>query len=183
MSDTISGAPTSGVPAHVVPTLSTALVLSTTEDICTVREAAAVLRARYAPGFPSPRCERVSPGHLVALARADDGAAAVLWRWYDAVVVEPVVEPVDAGLVRIWEPAHGEVLARRRPSCASLRPGHRAYASAGLPGADWWVADHVEGDDPAVELDEVAALYSDNGLWEAALAAPGISSRRTTPAP
>jgi hypothetical protein len=43
-------------------------------------------------------------------------------------------------LIRLWEPSHGEVVAQPRPARQSLQPGTRAYLSAGLPGADWWVA-------------------------------------------
>lgn len=91
----------------------------------------------------------------------------MLWRWYDAVVIEQH----DDGTVLLWEPAHGEVVAAARPHCPRLLPGSRAFASAGLPGADWWVADAVAArpETAAVELAEVAALYSDNGLWDAAL--------------
>jgi hypothetical protein len=99
--------------------------------------------------FPAPRRERVSPGHLVAVL-----GGVVVWRWYDAVVVEDA----GGGSLRVWEPAHGEVLARLRDGGERARPGERAYVSAGLPGADWWVADRVR-DEPRVELDAVAALY------------------------
>jgi hypothetical protein len=74
------------------------------------------------------------------------------------------------GSVRLWEPAHGEVLARPRDTYRHPEPGTRAYASAGLPGADWWAAATVGAEDvPAVDLDEVAAFYTSNGLWAAAL--------------
>jgi len=48
-------------------------------------------------------------------------------------------------------------------------PGSRAYASAGLPGAAWWVAGSASGAPHTadVELDVVDALYSNNGLWPA----------------
>ena len=45
----------------------------------------------------------------VAAATAPDGSEVVVWRWYDAVVLGE-----EAGLIRLWEPAHGEVVARRR---------------------------------------------------------------------
>src|SRR5690606_25730881 len=85
---------------------------------------------RFAPMFPTPRVERVPPGHLVAIATGPGGADAVVWRWYDAVVLGH--EP--DGAVRLWEPAHGEVMAQARASYAKQEPGSRAYASAGLPG-------------------------------------------------
>lgn len=120
----------------------------------------------FAPTFPSPRTERVSPGHLVAIATSPAGADVVVWRWYDAVVL--VHE--EAGSVQLWEPAHGEVVARARQSYQAVGPGERAYASAGLPGADWWVAGSVATppESADVELDAVYALYTENDLWSAA---------------
>ncbi len=117
---------------------------------------------RYARLFPSPRVERVSPGHLVAVAKAPDGAEAVVWRWYDAVVLGD-----EAGLVRLWEPAHGEVLARPRREGQPRQPGARAYLSAGLPGADWWVAGlaAARAEDTDVELDEVERFCTEHDLW------------------
>ncbi|MPV88142.1 hypothetical protein GB882_05630 [Georgenia ruanii] len=118
----------------------------------------------FAPMFPSPRVERVSPGHLVAVATGPNGADVVVWRWFDAVVLDS-----DGGSVRLWEPAHGEVVAQPRPSYARQVPGSRAYASAGLPGAEWWVADRVDGAPhrAGVELAQVDALYAENDLWAA----------------
>jgi hypothetical protein len=149
------------------PPLRCAIVLHVEEDSCDVWLDEARQRARYAPQFPHPRLDRVSPGHLVALAAAPDGGDVVLWRWYDAVVLGHDV----SGAVRLWEPAHGEVLARPRASYEQHPPGRRAYASAGLPGADWWVAGAVVAspEDAMVELDAVAALYTENDLWGDAL--------------
>jgi hypothetical protein len=85
-----------------------------------------------------------------------------VWRWHDAVVLGTG----DDGSVRLWEPAHGEVLAQARASYEKQVPGSRAYASAGLPGAEWWVADSAGGlHIPDVELDDVDALYIENNLW------------------
>lgn len=147
--------------------LRCAVVLGVDEERCAVRSGGAVVPLRFAPQFPSPRTERVSPGHLVAVATAPDGGGVVVWRWYDAVVLGDD----GAGSVRLWEPAHGEVLARARPSYERREPGSRAYASAGLPGADWWVAGpaDADADDAAVELDAVDALYTEHDLWPAAL--------------
>lgn len=120
------------------------------------------VRVRYASSFPAPRTERVSPGHLVAVAEVPGGSSAVVWRWYDAVVLGD-----EAGSVRLWEPAHGEVAAQRRRPQQQYEAGTRAYLSAGLPGAPWWVAgravDRAEQAD--VELDEVGRLYTEQGLW------------------
>jgi hypothetical protein len=154
--------------ADPAPRLRSAVVVHAEEDSCEVWLEGALQRARYAPQFPRPRLERVLPGHLVAVAAAPDGNSVVLWRWYDAVVIGH-----DAsGAVRLWEPAHGEVLARPRSFYARQIPGSRAYASAGLPGAEWWVASAVatSPEEAVVELDVVATLYSDNDLWGAALA-------------
>ncbi|HXW44661.1 MAG TPA: hypothetical protein VEL03_07740 [Streptosporangiaceae bacterium] len=102
----------------------------------------------------------------MAVATAADGSDAVVWRWYDAVVLGE-----EAGLVRLWEPAHGEVLAHPRFAGPRPQPGTRAYLSAGLPGADWWVAGAAVGraEDADVELDEVEHFCTQHGLW------PGVA--------
>jgi hypothetical protein len=104
----------------------------------------------------------VSPGHLVAVATAPDGTEAVVWRWYDAVVLGE-----EAGMVRLWEPSHGEVVAQPRRAEQPRRPGTRAYLSAGLPGADWWLAGAAvaRAEDADVELDEVTGFYTERDLW------------------
>ncbi|MBE7190007.1 hypothetical protein [Jatrophihabitans endophyticus] len=144
--------------------LRSAVVARVTDEACVVLGADASVTARFAPQFPTPHVERVSPGHRVALALAPDGGEVVVWRWYDAVVVG------TAGTdVLLWEPAHGEVVARQRTP-GPLRPGTRHYLSAGLPGAEWWAAGPaVVGPDADVELDEVDRLYAEHGLWDAAL--------------
>lgn len=149
--------------------LHTAVVVRVEEQVCEAWSAGVLISARYAPQFPEPRTERVSPGHLVATAKGPDARHVVLWRWYDAVVVGHE----DGGKVRLWEPSHGEVVAQSRSSYQQQVPGARAYVSAGLPDADWWVASAVTPpSEPAiVELGAVAALYTDNGLWETALRA------------
>lgn len=56
------------------------------------------------------------------------------------------------------------------PGCAirSARTGSRAYLSAGLPGAEWWLAGPVvdRPEDAAVELDEVGAFFTTHALWD-----------------
>ena len=143
--------------------LRSATVLRVHEEFCEIVSGNQFTRARYATHFPAPRVKRVSPGHLVATGEAPDGAQVVLWRWYDAVVLDEV-----DGLVRMWEPAHGEVSARRRHEHWHPQPGSRAYLSAGLPGADWWVAGPIKpaGEGAVVELGEVEQLYTDNDLWD-----------------
>lgn len=138
-------------------------MLRVEEQACEVLVAARTTTVGYASSFPSPRVQRVSPGHLVALAGVA-GAEVVVWRWYDALVVGE-----EAGLVRLWEPAHGEVLARPRRE-QPWPPGTRAYASAGLPGADWWLAGPVTArpEDADVDLDEVSRFYSEHDLWTSA---------------
>lgn len=153
------------------PELRGAVVVQVEEQSCELWTGEAHIRARYAPQLPTPRTERISPGHLVAIATAPDGSPVVLWRWYDAVVVGHD----GAGSVQLWEPVHGVVTAAPRPSYTPQSTGSRAYASAGLPGADWWVAAAVTSSPQtaAVELDAVAAVYSDNDLWDVALSSDG----------
>ena len=111
--------------------------------------------------FPTPRVERVAPGNLVAVAPTADGTEVVVWRWYDAVVLGE-----RDGEVLLWEPFHGEVAARPRPAYDAPPVGTRAWLSAGLPGAEWWVGGRVTTDPTAaVELDEVARLYTEHDLW------------------
>lgn len=147
------------------PWIRCGIVLSTEEEACRVVTESAITSVRYAPRFPAPRRERVVPGHLVAIAERGE-IAVVVWRWYDAVVLDS-----DQDSVRLWEPAHGEVAAKRRDPRQPYSPGTRAYLSAGLPGADWWVAgqavDRPEYAD--VELGEVARLY-EHDSWNAAFA-------------
>ena len=142
--------------------LSQGIVLKVQEDACQILRAGQLSSVRYASAFPSPRTERVSPGHLVAVAATADGAEAVVWRWYDAVVLGE-----ETGRVRLWEPAHGEVAAHPRRAQQHRLPGTRAYLSAGLPGADWWVAGAAvaQAEDADVELDEVERFCTEHGLW------------------
>jgi len=143
------------------PQLRAAVVLSTTQDTCAAyAQGEAVVP--YAAPFPRPRTERVAPGHLVALAAVPDGPELVVWRWYDAVVLGHAV-----GLVRLWEPAHGEVLAQPRDPRRAPAPGSRAYLSAGLPGAEWWLAGPAvsRAEDADVELDEVDHFFTSLDLW------------------
>jgi hypothetical protein len=118
------------------PGLRCAAVLRVGEDSCEVWVGNQVVRMMFAPTFPTPRAERVLPGHLVAVATAPAGHSVIVWRWFDAVVLGPD----RPGLIRLWEPAHGEVVAQMRDPAQHLEPGSRVYASSGLPGADWWAA-------------------------------------------
>lgn len=139
------------------------IVLHVQEDACQILRDGQMSSVGFAKPFPSPRTQRVSPGHLVAVAAAADGSeAVVVWRWYDAVVLGE-----ETGLVRLWEPAHGEVVAQPRRAGQRYEPGTRAYLSAGLPGADWWVAGVAGGnaEDADVELDEVARFCTEHDLW------------------
>ena len=77
-------------------------------------------------GYGAPfgrRAQSLAPGHLVAVADMRDALPLVLWRWYDAVVLEQ-----SADQVQLWEPGHGEVLARSRNPQRRLPPGTRAYS-------------------------------------------------------
>lgn len=109
--------------------LTTALVLRVEERTCEIVDDSGVRLVRFASAFPSPRRERVSPGHLVAVAAGPQGGEAVVWRWYDAVVLGP--EGDDS--VRLWEPAHGEVVAHARTSYKQQPPGSRATRHSGMP--------------------------------------------------
>lgn len=142
------------------------IVLRVQEDSCQIFGNGQRSTVGYAAPIPSPRTERVSPGHLVALATAPNGSEVVIWRWYDAIVLGE-----EAGLIRLWEPAHGEVVAQPRRPQQLLPPGTRAYLSAGLPGADWWVADTLaaRAEDADVELDEVERFYTEHDLWNGLL--------------
>ena len=150
---------------EVAPQLRCGIVLHVEEDACQVLSGDQVVSVRYALHFPAPRTERVSPGHLVAIAEVPGGADIVVWRWYDAVVLDDETESV-----RLWEPAHGEVVAQRRRPQEHYYPGTRAYLSAGLPGAEWWVAGRAadRAEDADVELNEVERFYTEHGLWDSA---------------
>ena len=147
----------------ITPRLRCGIVLRAGEEACQVLAGGQVASVRYASQFPAPRRERVSPGHLVAIAEVPGRSGAVVWRWYDAVVLGG-----EAGSVRLWEPAHGEVVAQRRRPQQRYHPGTRAYLSAGLPGTDWWVAGRAvdQAEDAEVELDEVERLYTEQNMWE-----------------
>ncbi len=149
--------------ALAAPRLRCGIVLRVTEDACEILTDGQLASVRYASPFPKPRTERVSPGHLVAFADGPGGSGAIVWRWYDAVVLAN-----EAGSVRLWEPAHGEVDAQRRRPQERHVPGTRAYLSAGLPGAQWWVAGRAvdRAEDADVELAEVERLYTEHGLWD-----------------
>jgi hypothetical protein len=149
------------MPAATALPLRCAIVLRVREDECEVLGQGRLRSVGFATMFPSHRAERVSPGHLVALATAPGGVEVVVWRWYDAVILGEA-----DGLVRLWEPAHGEVVAHPRRALPR-HPRTRAYLSAGLPGADWWLAGPAAAtaDDALVELDEVERLYTEHDLW------------------
>jgi hypothetical protein len=138
------------------------IVLHVQEDACQILSAGQLSSAGFAAVFPAPRTERVSPGHLVAVATTADASPTVVWRWYDAVILGE-----EAGLVRLWEPAHGEVVAHPRRAAPHRQPGTRACLSAGLPGADWWVAGAAvaKAEDADVELAEVGRFCTEHGLW------------------
>jgi hypothetical protein len=131
------------------------------EESCQVLSDDHAAEVPFAAQFPRPRRERVSPGHLVAVAEIAS-ARAVVWRWFDAVVLG-----AEPGAVRLWEPLHGEVVARPRSSRPHYARGTRAYLSAGLPGADWWVAGQAvnRAEEADVDLAEVERLYTEHALW------------------
>jgi len=151
-----------GLPRSATP-LRSAVVARAAEGGSEVFSHGRLAFVRYSEAF-APRAGRVDPGHLVGIATTAQGAAEVIvWRWFDAVVLGH-----EAGQVRLWEPAHGEVLAQPRRAPSSHRAGSRAYLSAGLPGAEWWVAGaaDVAAEDADVELADVQRFYADHGLWD-----------------
>ena len=143
--------------------LRLAIVVSADEEACTIVEQNQRTTVPYAPFFPRPRAGRVAPGHLVALAATPGGGEVVVWRWFDAVVVEEV-----GGRVRLREPAHGEVPAQSRDPQRAHRIGSRAYLSAGLKGAEWWVAGAAvcSAEDAEVDVDEVQRFLTAHALWD-----------------
>ena len=62
--------------------------------------------------------------------------------------------------------ATGPWSRRLRDRQRTYVPGSRAYASAGLPGADWWVAGPAvdRAGDAAVDLGEVDRFLTDLGV-------------------
>jgi hypothetical protein len=100
----------------------------------------------------------------VATATAPGDPDVVIWRWFDAVVLD---DTADSGHVTLWEPGHGRVQARRRDEGRHYRPGSRAYLSAGLPGADWWVAGPAVdcAESAEVDLEELQDFFTGHGLW------------------
>jgi hypothetical protein len=154
------------------PELRCGIVLRVDENACEVVSRGQTGSVRFAPMFPGPRVERVLPGHLVAIASAPGSSDAVVWRWYDAVVLAE-----ETGSVRLWEPAHGEIRATPRRPRQRYRPGGRSYLSRGLPGAEWWIAgtavDVAEQAD--VELDEVDRFYAQADLWPTVFSADSVS--------
>ncbi|MCW2613769.1 MAG: hypothetical protein JWN08_763 [Frankiales bacterium] len=141
--------------------LRLAVVVRPDAETCRVATADGPADVRYSVPF-APRAAGLTPGQLVAVTPTAAGSDVVLWRWFDAVVLDV---PGGGGLVPLWEPAHGEVLARpRRPEQQPYRTGGRAWLSAGLPGADWWVCGPTTSED--VDVDEVSAFYTTHGLWD-----------------
>jgi len=60
--------------ASATPQLHCGIVLRVEEDVCQVLTEGQVVSVRYASQFPRPRAERVSPGHLVAVAEVPGGS-------------------------------------------------------------------------------------------------------------
>jgi hypothetical protein len=147
-------------PEHGSRTTSAAVVLRPGEDRCEVLFTSGTALVDYAAPFRS-RAKSLTPGHLVAVATTPDAAAFIIWRWFDAVVLEQSAEQV-----RLWEPAHGEVLAHPRNAHNRYPLGTRAYLSAGLPGAEWWVEGPVGPlEDVDVQLGPVDEFYAEHDLW------------------
>ena len=148
-------------PEHQSRTARAAAVLRPGEGQCEVHFGNETAFVQYGAPF-SPRAATLTPGHLVAVTDMPDARYLILWRWYDAVVLEQ-----SADHVRLWEPGHGEVLAQSRSPRHRYPSGTRAYASAGLRGADWWVEGPVAAvEDVTVAMDEVLAFYTEHDLWD-----------------
>jgi hypothetical protein len=101
------------------------------------------------------------------VAAASGGPGVIVWRWFDAVVLDR-----SGPTVTMWEPLHGTFTARPRDPRRAYPVGSRAYASAGLPGADWWVAGSAvhraeDGGHADVELAEVDTFLTEHGLRDA----------------
>lgn len=141
------------------PAYRLAHVLRSGEESCLVVADQEPFEAAFASFFPTPRVERVLPGHLVAVV-----TDLIVWRWFDAVVVDS-----HGDQVQLWEAAHGEVLARPRHREVKYALGQRAYLSAGLPGADWWVEGCVS-DNPheaVVDVEAAHTFLTEHGLLPA----------------
>jgi hypothetical protein len=58
------------------------------------------------------------------------------------------------------------VLAQLRDPEYRYPAGTRAYVSAGLPGADWWIEGPVRAVEEAdVAMDQVYEFYAAHDLW------------------
>ena len=147
--------------AHHQPhTARAAIVLRPTEQRCDVHFGGETAWVEYGIPF-SPRAKTLTPGHLVAVTDRSEATSLIIWRWYDAVVLEQ-----SGDEIRLWEPSHGEVQARSRKAHHRYAVGTRAYASAGLPGADWWVEGPAAAvEDADVAMDQVFEFYAAHGLW------------------
>ena len=146
------------------PWIHCGIVLRTDEDACQVVTEGAVTSVRYAPRFPVPRRERVLPGHLVAIAERD-GTAVVVWRWYNAVVLDSDPElrpPLGASARRSHRQATLPAGAiRSRDSRLPVGgPARRRLVVAGQ------AVDRPEH--AGVELGEVDRLYTEHDLWNSA---------------
>ena len=96
--------------------------------------------------------------------------ASMSWMWAVNASDTPAMKALPISKGAQASAAHGEVAARRRRPQQHYGPGTRAYLSAGLPGADWWVAGRAvdRAEDAEVELDEVERLYNEHGMWDTA---------------
>ena len=121
------------VPAR----LRCGIVVRVRQDASEIVTGRRLCSVRYATPFPSPRTERVSPGHLVAIATASDGSEALVWRWYEAVVLGAEAGLSGCGSPRTaksW-PGHGPRTSLRSPepvpTCSPACPA----PTGGSPGA------------------------------------------------
>ena len=102
-----------------------AVVLRPGADRCEVSFGAETEFVAYGIPF-SARANTLTPGHLVAVTTSLDANSLVIWRWYDAVVLEQSAEEV-----LLWEPNHGEGLASPRNPEDRYPAGTRACVNRG----------------------------------------------------
>jgi hypothetical protein len=82
--------------------LHCATVVRPSEGGCQVLHEDQLAVVKYSAPF-KPRAERLTPGQLVAIASTPEGSQVVVWRWFDAVVLEDSGgpgSPVGAGTRR-----------------------------------------------------------------------------------
>ena len=148
---------------RAAPQLHVAIVLSAAEDECTVYAGDATRVVSYAEPFPRPREGRVAPGNLVAIAGVA-GAELIVWRWFDAVVVDQAGQ-----VVTLWEPNHGDGRgSAERSAVTSTDPVAAPMRRPACPArtGGWPAPRSTVRRRPAVDLHEVSDFFTSHGLWD-----------------